>query len=112
MLLMKKEIRSIAEKRNTKLDWAMSRNYQFIPYKEMSEYQKAMVRQVLEARRLYQRTGTPLYIHERSVSILRKMKNETKQCGVYVKQRETRKGGRNSYDNRTDGISKENDPKA
>ena len=58
---------------------------------EMSEYQKAMVRQVLEARRLYQRTGTPLYIHERSVSILRKMKNETKQCGVYVKQRETRK---------------------
>lgn len=91
MLLMKKEIRSIAEKRNTKLDWAMSRNYQFIPYKEMSEYQKAMVRQVLEARRLYQRTGTPLYIHERSVSILRKMKNETKQCGVYVKRRETRR---------------------
>lgn len=83
--------RETAEKRNTKLDWAMSRNYQFIPYKEMSEYQKAMVRQVLEARRLYQRTGTPLYIHERSVSILRKMKNETKQCGVYVKQRETRK---------------------
>ena len=83
--------REKAEKRNTKLDWAMSRNYQFIPYKEMSEYQKAMVRQVLEARRLYQRTGTPLYIHERSVSILRKMKNETKQCGVYVKQRETRK---------------------
>ena len=62
-----------------------------IPYKEMSEYQKAMVRQVLEARRLYQRTGTPLYIHERSVSILRKMKNETKQCGVYVKRRETRR---------------------
>ena len=83
--------REKAEKRNTKLDWAMSRNYQFIPYKEMSEYQKAMVRQVLEARRLYQRTGTPLYIHERSVSILRKMKNETKQCGVYVKRRETRR---------------------
>ena len=79
--------REKAEKRNTKLDWAMSRNYQFIPYKEMSEYQKAMVRQVLEARRLYQ----PLYIHERSVSILRKMKNETKQCGVYVKRRETRR---------------------
>ena len=83
--------RETAEKKNTKLDWAMSRNYQFIPYKEMSEYQKAMVRQVLEARRLYQRTGTPLYIHERSVSILRKMKNETKQCGVYVKRRETRR---------------------
>ena len=83
--------RETAEKRNTKLDWAMSRNYQFIPYKEMSEYQKAMVRQVLEARQLYQRTGTPLYIHERSVSILRKMKNETKQCGVYVKRRETRR---------------------
>lgn len=26
-----------------------------------------------------------------SVSILRKMKNETKQCGVYVKRRETRR---------------------
>ena len=25
--------REKAEKRNTKLDWAMSRNYQFIPYK-------------------------------------------------------------------------------
>ncbi len=35
----------------SKLDWAMSRNYQFVPYKEMSDYQKAMVRQVLEARR-------------------------------------------------------------
>lgn len=39
--------------RNKNLDWAMSRNYQFIPYGEMSEYQKIMVRQVLEARGLY-----------------------------------------------------------
>lgn len=72
------------------LDWAMGRNYQFIPYGEMSEYQKAMVRQVLDARRLYQRTGTPLYLHERSVSVMRKMKATTKQCGVYVKRKEVR----------------------
>lgn len=52
------------------------------------------------------------------------MKNETKQCGVYVKRRETRRVQKelhktdaaeeeeNSYDNRTDGISKETDSKA
>lgn len=73
--------------RNRKLDWAMSRNYQFIPYGEMSEYQKIMVRQVLEARRLYRRTGTPLYMHERSVGVLQKMKNETRKCGIYVKRK-------------------------
>lgn len=74
--------------RNKNLDWAMSRNYQFIPYGEMSEYQKIMVRQVLEARRLYRRTGTPLYMHERSVGVLQKMKNETRKCGIYVKRKE------------------------
>ena len=77
--------------RNKNLDWAMSRNYQFIPYGEMSEYQKIMVRQVLEARRLYQRTGTPLYMHERSVGVLQKMKNETRKCGIYVKRKEARR---------------------
>ena len=74
--------------RNKNLDWAISRNYQFIPYGEMSEYQKIMVRQVLEARRLYRRTGTPLYMHERSVGVLQKMKNETRKCGIYVKRKE------------------------
>lgn len=77
--------------RNKRLDWAMGRNYQFIPYGEMSEYQKVMVRQVLEARRLYRRTGTPLYIHERSVNAIRKMKSETKKYGVYIKRKETRR---------------------
>ena len=76
--------------RNKNLDWAMSRNYQFIPYGEMSEYQKIMVHQVLEARRLYRRTGTPLYIHERSVNAIRKMKSETKNYGTYTKRKETR----------------------
>ena len=72
------------------LDWAMSRNYQFVPYKEMSDYQKAMVRQVLEARRLYRRTGTPLYLHEQSVHVVQRMKKDTKQCGIYIKRKEVR----------------------
>lgn len=79
------------KKMNSSLDWAMSRNYQFIPYKEMSEYQKAMVRQVLEAKRLYRRTGTPLYLHEQSVKILKKMRNDTKKYGVYIKRKEVKK---------------------
>ena len=74
----------------SKLDWAMSRNYQFVPYKEMSDYQKAMVRQVLEARRLYRRTGTPLYLHEQSVRVMQRMKKDTKQCGIYIKRKEVR----------------------
>lgn len=77
-------------KTNSRLAWAMGRNYQFIPYGKMSEYQRTMVRRVLEARRLYQRTGTPLYLHERSVEAIRKMKNTTKQYGVYVKRKEVR----------------------
>ena len=68
----------------------MSRNYQFVPYKEMSDYQKAMVRQVLEARRLYRRTGTPLYLHEQSVRVVQRMKKDTKQCGIYIKRKEVR----------------------
>jgi hypothetical protein len=86
----KKTLREGGEKRNEKLDWAMSRNYQFIPYGEMSSYQKAMVRKVLEAKRLYQRTGTPLYLHERSVTAIRGMKDKTKDCGIYVKRKDIR----------------------
>jgi len=37
---------------------------------------------------LYRRTGTPLYMHERSVGVLQKMKNETRKCGIYVKRKE------------------------
>ena len=62
-----------------------------ISYGEMSEYQKAMVRKVLDAKRLYQRTGTPLYLHERSVTAIRGMKDKTKNYGIYVKRREIRK---------------------
>ena len=78
-------------KQKSSLDWAMSRNYQFIPYGEMSDYQKAMVRQVLEAKRLYRRTGTPLYLHEQSVRIVRRMKNDTEKSGVYIKRKGVRR---------------------
>ncbi len=73
----------------------MSRNYQFVPYKEMSDYQKAMVGQVLEARRLYRRTGTPLYLHEQSVRVVQRMKKgyqamwhlyQTKRSKKYAKR--------------------------
>lgn len=77
--------------KKTSLDWAMSRNYQFIPYKEMSEYQKVMVRQFLEAKRLYRRTGTPLYLHEQNIREVQRLKNQTKECGVYVKRKDIRR---------------------
>lgn len=91
--ILSKNVEKLARKNvnkangNSRLDWAMGRNYQFIPYGEMSEYQKAMVRKVLDAKRLYKRTGTPLYLHERSVTAIRGMKNKTKNCGIYVKRR-------------------------
>ena len=44
---------------NRKLDWMMSRNYTFIPYQTLSDYQKALVK-TLNAKRLYRRTGTSL----------------------------------------------------
>lgn len=84
-------LRKAKKSSNNSLDWAMSRNYQFIPYKEMSEYQKAMVRQVLEAKRLYRRTGTPLYLHEHNVRVVQRLKNQTKECGVYVKRKDIRR---------------------
>lgn len=69
-----------------RLDWMTSRNYNFIPYKELSEYQKQMVRNMLDARRMYQRTGTSLQMHEQSVNVIRKMKEESKTYGVVQKQ--------------------------
>ena len=69
------------------MDWAMSRNYSFIPYKELSDYQKAMVRQMLDAKRLYRKTGTSQQMHEQSVHALRKMTKENKQYGVTRKSR-------------------------
>lgn len=69
-----------------RLDWMTSRNYSFIPYKELSEYQKQMVRNMLDARRMYQRTGTSLQMHEQSVNVIRKMKEESKTYGVIQKR--------------------------
>lgn len=71
--------------RNKKLDWMMSRNYTFIPYQSLSDYQKALVRRTLDAKRLYRRTGTSLQLHEQSVRAIRRMMGETKEMGVYHK---------------------------
>ena len=82
----KKENRYYAKR----LDWATSRNYTFIPYKELSEYQKQMVRKSLDARRMYARTGTSLQMHEQSVRAIRKMTKEGKRYGtVYKRKRES-----------------------
>lgn len=70
---------------NRKLDWMMSRNYTFIPYQTLSDYQKALVRRTLEAKRMYRRTGTSLQLHEQSVRAIRRMMGETKEMGVYRK---------------------------
>ena len=68
-----------------KLDWMMSRNYTFIPYQTLSDYQKALVRRTLEAKRMYQRTGTSLQMHEQSVWAIKKMIGEMREMGVYRK---------------------------
>ncbi len=70
---------------NRKLDWMMSRNYTFIPYQTLSDYQKALVRRTLVAKRIYRRTGTSLQLHEQSVRAIRRMMGETKEMGVYRK---------------------------
>ena len=70
---------------NKKLDWMMSRNYTFILYQTLSDYQKALVRRTLEAKRMYRRTGTSLQLHEQSVRTIRRMMGETKEMGVYRK---------------------------
>lgn len=71
--------------KNRKLDWMMSRNYTFIPYQTLSDYQKALVRRTLEAKRLYQRTGTSLQLHEQSVRVIRGMIGEMREMGIYRK---------------------------
>lgn len=70
---------------NRKLDWMMSRNYTFIPYQTLSDYQKALVRRILDAKRLYRRTGTSLQMHEQSVRAIRRMMGEMNEIGVYHK---------------------------
>ena len=73
------------EGQDRKLDWMMSRNYTFIPYQTLSDYQKALVRRTLEAKRMYRRTGTSLQIHEQSVRAIKKMIGEMREMGVYRK---------------------------
>lgn len=70
---------------NRKLDWMMSRNYTFIPYQILSDYQKVLVRRTLAAKRLYRRTGTSLQLHEQSVRVIREMIGEMREMGVYRK---------------------------
>ena len=70
---------------NRKLDWMMSRNYTFIPYQTLSDYQKALVRRTLEAKRMYRRTGTSLQLHEQSVRVIKGMIGEMREIGVYHK---------------------------
>lgn len=70
---------------NRKLDWMMSRNYTFIPYQTLSDYQKALVRRTLEAKRMYRRTGTSLQLHEQSVRVIKGMIGEMREMGVYRK---------------------------
>lgn len=70
---------------NRKLDWMMSRNYTFIPYQTLSDYQKALVRRTLEAKRMYRRTGTSLQLHEQSVRVIKGMIGEMREMGIYRK---------------------------
>lgn len=70
---------------NRKLDWMMSRNYTFIPYQTLSDYQKELVRRTLNAKRLYRRTGTSLQMHEQSVRTIKGMMVEMREMGVYRK---------------------------
>lgn len=70
---------------NRKLDWMMSRNYTFIPYQTLSDYQKALVRKTLNAKRLYRRTGTSLQMHEQSVRAIKGMIGEIRDKGIYCK---------------------------
>ncbi len=70
---------------NRKLDWMMSRNYTFIPYQTLSDYQKALVRRTLEAKRMYRRAGTSLQLHEQSVRVIKGMIGEMREMGVYRK---------------------------
>ena len=70
---------------NRKLDWMMCRNYTFIPYQTLSDYQKALVRRTLEAKRMYRRTGTSLQLHEQSIRAIKGMIGEMREMGIYRK---------------------------
>lgn len=50
-----------------------------IPYKNLSLYQKRFVKQMLDARRLYRRTGSSLQMHEQSIHAIH---NITRDAGL------------------------------
>lgn len=83
--ILSKNKDNIIEDNVSDFAWAMSRNYVFIPYCQLSEYQKAMVRQTMDAKRMYHRTGTSLQLHEQSVRAMRKMNTEIAQYGAVRK---------------------------
>lgn len=80
------------DRRMHTMEWMMSRNYAFIPYQELSEYQKAMVRKVLEAKRLYRRRGTSLQLHEQSCRAVKSMMKEISGQGHFCKMRQNNLG--------------------
>lgn len=53
--------------------WFVGRPVTFIPYKELSMYQKYFVRRMLEARRLYKATGSSLQMREQAERSIRGM---------------------------------------
>ena len=68
----------INQQRGKNYDWRTIRTSAYIPYDQLSEFQKMRVRKMLEARSLYKKTNTPLQIHEQSVRAIRKMMAECK----------------------------------
>lgn len=81
---MEQEFRSLTD---TDLDWVIIKNYAFIPFGELSDYQRSMVQKVMDAKRLYHRTGTPLHLHEQSVHAIILLVRETSKFGMYRKIR-------------------------
>lgn len=71
----------IYHQRGKALDWKVTRTSAYIPYDQLSDYQRLQVRKMLEARRLYQRTNTSLQMHEQSVKAIRGF---IKECKSYT----------------------------
>ena len=77
----------------SKKGWRTIRMRTFIEYDQLSEYQKAQIRKMMEARSLYRRTNTSLQMHESSVHAIRKLMEECNGYGiVIVKGRKVMKG--------------------
>ncbi len=48
----------------------------YVPYQQMNDYQKHFARKVMDARRLYQRTGSTLKMHEDSVRAMKRLQKD------------------------------------